>query len=354
MLARQFKEGQIILRLRGDMAALNTVMRDPTLARIVEAPHYRQGTKYLVWPTYDFEVSIADSLDGVTHALRSKEYELRDELYYAILDKLKLRKPRVYDFARLNIKGTLLSKRKLKPLMDGGQVKGWDDPRLPTLAGLRRRGILPEAVKSFVLSFGLSKVESEPSWEALLVENRKRLDPAAPRYHFVKDPVRLVVKGAPAELQEVKISLHPERKELGERTVKITNEFHLAKADAEALKPGEVFRLKDGYNVKLTAREDIMHTWLLRGEFVSKEMTPDTKKLQWVPAQAGAYAAASVLVPQELFLEGERYNPKSLRIDRGYVEAACKQLAPGTVLQFLRYGFVRLDDPKEQTYVYSC
>ncbi|MEK6923708.1 MAG: glutamate--tRNA ligase family protein, partial [Candidatus Micrarchaeota archaeon] len=172
-------KGGAIIRFKGDLKSANTAMRDPTLFRVLDAAHWRQGTKFKAWPTYDFEAAVADSVTGVTHALRSKEYELRDELYAALLECLGMRKPVVYGFSRLALKGTALSKRLVKPLIETGRVSGWDDVRLPTIAGLRRRGILPQVIREFVLSFGLSKVESRPDWEALLSLNRKALDPVA-------------------------------------------------------------------------------------------------------------------------------------------------------------------------------
>ncbi|RMF30997.1 MAG: glutamate--tRNA ligase, partial [Candidatus Nitrosothermus koennekii] len=153
----EYKENQAILRFKGDMKAENTAMRDPTLFRIIDAEHPKKGRKYRVWPTYDFAAPIEDSIDGVTHAMRSKEYELRNELYYAILDKLSLRKPLVIEFSRLEFEGIPVSKRKIKPLIEEGKVEGWDDPRLPTLIALKRRGILPEAIREFVLSLGFTK-----------------------------------------------------------------------------------------------------------------------------------------------------------------------------------------------------
>ena len=139
--------------------------------------------------------------------MRTKEYELRDELYFAILDVLGLRKPELVEFSRLSIKNAPISKRYITPLVQEGKVEGWDDPRLPTLKGLKRRGILPEAIRTFVLSFGLSKVESEPGWEKLLSENRKLLDPISPHYFFVPNPVKITVEGAPE--RTVKMKVHP-------------------------------------------------------------------------------------------------------------------------------------------------
>ena len=345
MVAKKLDEGAATLRLKGDLKSQNTVLRDPTLARIVLAPHYRQRNKYAVWPTYDFQCSISDSIDGITHVLRSKEYELRDELFYAILDRLHMRTPRVYDFSRLEIKGTVLSKRLIKPLIQKKKVSGWDDPRLPTLFGLRRRGILPQAIRDFVLSFGLSKVESEPGWEALLVENKRLLDPIAERYYFVKDPVKLSVENATNETAT--IPKHPHA-DIGARSIATGDKFWLSKADASALKKGQAFRLKSLYNVKVVGKS----AEGVRGEFAGKEMTKESQKIQWVPVGKEAMGC-KVMVPGDLFV-GDKFNPNSLRVDKGYCEKACSLLEEGTVVQFERYGFVRLDDAKKMVFIYSC
>jgi len=338
MLAGKYKKGDAILRLKAEPDAANTVMRDPTLFRINTAEHYRQGKKYSVWPTYDFEVSIADSLDGITHALRSKEYELRDELYYRIIEKLGLRKPIVYDFSRLRIKGLPLSKRLLKPLIDEKKVSGWDDPRMPTIRGLKRRGILSEAIRSFVLSFGLSKVESEPSIDALLIENMKLLDPKAQRYFFVIEPVELLVNGVPKG--EVKLRKHP-TENLGERTLNITGRFFISKSDADKLKKGDSFRLLDLCNVKLIEKGRILKT-----EFTGNEGMEE-KKLQWVPEE---FIKIEVLIPSELFF-GEKFNKESLKSVEGYCESECSYLKKGDIVQFVRYGFCILDDDEKMKFI---
>ena len=145
----KYKPGEAIVRFRGDMESKNTVMRDPVLFRIIDAKHPRLGEKYRVWPGYDFAVAVEDYLDGVTHALRSKEYELRNELYYSILDVLDMKRPKMLEFSRLEFKGMPVSKRILKPLIDDGKISWYDDPRLPTLEALKRRGITPEAIRKF-------------------------------------------------------------------------------------------------------------------------------------------------------------------------------------------------------------
>jgi glutamyl-tRNA synthetase len=338
MLAGKYKKGDAILRLKAEPDAANTVMRDPTLFRINTAEHYRQGKNYTVWPTYDFEVSIADSLDGVTHALRSKEYELRDELYYRIIEKLGMRMPIVYDFSRLTLKGLPLSKRLLKSLIDEKKVSGWDDPRMPTIRGLKRRGILPDAIRNFVLSFGLSKVESEPSIDALLIENRKLLDPKAVRYFFVHEPVELIVDGI--KKGEVKLRKHP-TENLGERTLEITGKFFISKADADKLKKGDRFRLLDLCNVKLLEKGRI-----LKAEFAGNEGMEE-RRIHWIPEE---FIKVEVLVPSELFL-GDKFNKESLKVVEGYCESDCSYLRKGDIVQFVRYGFCILDDESGMRFI---
>ncbi len=334
MLKGEFEEEQYILRLRGDMKSLNTVMRDPTLFRINVTPHYRKGTKYAVWPTYDFEVSIADSLDGVTHAMRSKEYELRDELYYEIPKRCGFKPPQIYDFSRLNLKGTMLSKRFLKPLIDEGKVMGWDDPRLPTLIGLKRRGIPPEAIKSFVLQFGLSKVESEPGWDALLVEAKRLVEPSAEHYYFVPEPVKVSVKNATGETARLK-KLHTPNSPV--REIKTTSTFYIPKTDADAVTVGEIIRLKDLCNIKITKKAK----GGLEAEFAGNESV-EAKKVQWV---SEPHIEVSVAVLGDLFIEGN-FNPGSMKWEKGLAEPAVGEIQQGAVVQFERYGFCKLDDKK--------
>ncbi|MFH1470892.1 MAG: glutamate--tRNA ligase, partial [Candidatus Micrarchaeota archaeon] len=341
MLEGSIAKGQAIVRFVGDMKSENTVMRDPALFRIIETPHYRQGTKYRVWPTYDFEAPILDSLEGVTHAMRSKEYELRDELYFAILGALALRKPKLVEFSRLSIKGMPVSKRLLKPLIQKKEVTGWDDPRLPTIAALRRRGITKEAIRNFVLSFGLGKTESNPTIEALLAENKKILDPVSERYFFVGSPVKLDVKSAPGTM--AKLKKHPD-KDLGVREIETEGKFFISGNDAANLEVGSQFRLKDLYNVKVVEKGKII--W---GEFAGTELKPGPK-IQWVVPGG---IEASVLVPGELVDSEGNLLENSMKVDAGYCEKECANLSEGQVVQFERYGFCRLDDKKGMKFIYT-
>ena len=205
MISGNYDQNQAILRYRGDMSSLNTAMRDPTLFRVIKGGnHPKAGSKYSLWPTYDFAAPIEDSLDGVTHAFRTKEYELRNELYFSILDNLSLTKPKMIEFSRLEFEGIPVSKRKITPLIEKGIIKNWDDPRLPTLMGLRRRGILPEAIRKFVLSLSITLSETKPSMEILESFNRKMLDSKAQRLFFVKSPVRVNIDTLDIDLVEIR------------------------------------------------------------------------------------------------------------------------------------------------------
>ncbi|MDA4130694.1 MAG: glutamate--tRNA ligase [Thaumarchaeota archaeon] len=323
------------LRFVGDLNSLNTTMRDPVLFRIVEEPHPLKGNSFFVWPTYDFDGPVEDSLDGVTHATRSKEYELRDELYYAILDALDLRKPRIIEFSRLQLQDTTVSKRSLKKLIEEGKVMGWDDPRLPTIAGLKRRGFLPEAIKEFVLSMGLSKVESQPTWDLLESINRKLIDPIAGRYFFVEDPVTVDVENAPNIT--VTMRLHPDF-DFGTKAIETKGKFLISKNDAARVHEGSKFRLIEAYNVSVISKEET----LIRARYLPNESTEKTEKLQWVTSEQSIPFEVMVTGP---LLINEQYNPESLRLANGRIEWAATNLKPGQIFQLVRFGFCRLDSP---------
>jgi len=323
----------VVLRLKGDMTCPNTAMRDPTLFRIIETTHPLQGDKYRVWPTYDFAGPVEDSISGVTHPFRTKEYELRDECYFRILDLLKLRKPNLMEFARLSIEGMPVSKRKIKPLIESKAVSGYDDIRLPTLKGLQKRGIVSSAIKQFVISQGISKVESSVTFNLVEAFNRKVVDPIAKRYFFVKNPVKLVVDNAP--IKSKKINLHPTNQDLGNRIIDTNKIFYIQKSDADELKIGEIFRLKDLYNVKVTQKNDE-----ILGEYVGDNLIPDSAKIQWTTDK---FIKISIFVPHILFINDE-FNRDSLEKIEGFAEEAVLQLKNNDIIQFERFGFVRIEN----------
>jgi glutamyl-tRNA synthetase len=324
-----------ILRLHGDMGNVNTAMRDPTLFRVIEATHPLTGNKYHVWPTYDFAGAVEDSISGVTHPFRTKEYELRDAVYFRILSLLNLRVPHLMEFSRLSIEGMPVSKRKIKPLIEQGLVTGFDDVRLPTLRGLKRRGIVPEAIKQFVLQQGFSKVESIVDFSLVESVNRKFLDSRVKRYYFVPNPVQLSVDGAPKKT--VTLSLHPNGT-MGERTIQTGSTFFIPKEDAQKMKAGDVFRLKGLYNVKITKTGDT-----LTGTYAGEELIPETAKIQWTTDDN---FPIKIIVPG-LIIKNEIYNPDSLHELQGYVEKAVSSVPAGEIVQFERVGFVRLEKQKK-------
>lgn len=334
MLSGVKERGIATLRLVGDMQNLNTTMRDPVLFRIVEDRHPLKGNQYRVWPTYDFDGAVEDSLDGVTHALRSKEYELRDETYYAVLDALDLRKPKIVEFSRLDLQNTTVSKRSLRKLVDEGLVSGWDDPRLPTIAGLRRRGFLPEAIREFVLSMGVSKVESQPTWDLLESINRKMLDPISRRFFFVEKPIEIEVDSAPT--LEVTLNYHPD-KNLGSRVIQTKGRFMIPGDDAKGLTIGTRARLMEVYNIEVVELGE-----LISARYVGNDNADKVKKLQWVARDD--CRPFSVIVPGPLLL-GDEYNPESLRTARGLIESSAESVKLGEIFQLVRFGFCRLDSP---------
>jgi glutamyl-tRNA synthetase len=320
-----------VLRLKGDITSVNTAMRDPTLFRIIDSPHPRHGTKYHVWPTYDFAGAVEDSISDVTHPFRTKEYELRDECYFYLLDKLNLRKPHLMEFARLSITGMPVSKRKIKPLIINGQVSGYDDIRLPTLQGLAKRGITAQAIHNFVLSQGISKVESNVDFGLLEATNRKLLDSTTPRYFFIPKPKKIKVKNAPKI--EKTIPLHPTNQKLGNRKILSSDEFFIDEDDLNDIEKDEIFRLKDLYNVQLIEKEKTPIA-----KYHSEDLITESKKIQWTTQD---YIPITINIPHALFID-DSYNPKSLETIRGFAESAISKLKSGTIVQFERFGFVRI------------
>ncbi|MGI0092112.1 MAG: glutamate--tRNA ligase, partial [Nitrososphaerales archaeon] len=334
MISGKTEKNSAVLRFMGDMNSLNTTMRDPVLFRVVEEPHPLKGNKYRIWPTYDFDGAVEDSLDGVTHAMRSKEYELRDETYFAILEALGLRRPTIVEFSRLDLQNTTVSKRNLRKLIEQGSVSGWDDPRLPTISGLRRRGILPEAIREFILSMGVSKVESQPTWDLLESFNRKVLDPIAKRYFFVEDPVLLKIEGAPKT--QVSLRFHPD-KEMGERKIETDGRFLISSDDAKFLSEGAKIRLIEAFNVEITSIAEG-----IKARYLGVETEEKMRKIQWVVPDQSVPLKVKVTGP---LLINDEYNPASMRDADGSIESSAKQMKVGEIFQLVRFGFCRLDSP---------
>jgi glutamyl-tRNA synthetase len=339
---KKFKPGEAIVRFRGDMKSDNAVMRDPVLFRIIDEKHYTQGEKYRVWPSYDFAVAIEDSSDGITHAFRSKEFELRKDLIDAILDSLGMRKPYQDFFSRLEFRGMPISKRILKPLIEEGKVSWYDDPRLPTLEALRRRGIKAEAIKKFILSLGLTKANTLAPFDALESFNRKFVDADSIRLFMVDHPKKLRIKNLP--FSSVEIPNHP-KNDMGKRKIEFDENILITSDDAQNLKEGSQIRLLGLGNVIITKK-----TEELEGEWVENGETEYIPKIQWV-AQKNSHEI-KLLIPNQLFIE-DKFNENSLEELEVHTEPHYLKLKEGEEIQFVRFGYCRKDSQNQAIFTHK-
>jgi glutamyl-tRNA synthetase len=342
----RFNQNEAVIRFKGSMAGYNTAMRDPTLFRIIRGLHPKLGNKYHIWPTYDFAAPIEDSLDGVSHAFRTKEYELRNALYFAILERLGLRKPTMIEFSRLEFNGLPVSKRKIKPLIENGIIKSWDDPRLPTLAAMKRRGFIPEAIRRFVLSLGMTLAETKPPFESLEAFNRKLIEPESIRLFFVKDPVEITILNSPP--RETILKNHPNI-DLGSRTIEVNDSIFISEHDASILHPGDEVRLIELYNIRIVDIKTEGTKITIRGSWYGDDIKPGIPKIQWV-AKNDAHPF-EILVPKELYV-GDKYNVNSLEVWKGICESYVTNLKPDSKVQFVRIGFCRIEGANTAIYTH--
>lgn len=325
MLAGDVEPGEAVVRIKTELGHPNPAVRDWPALRVVKTPHPRIGGKYVVWPLYNFSVSIDDHEMNMTHIFRGKEHEVNEERQRTLYRHLGWEYPIAIQYGRITIPGAALSKTQTMQMIRSGKLTGYDDVRLASLAALRRRGFLPEAIRRTILDIGLTPVDSSLSWETLSTYNRRLVDETSNRYFFVQRPVKLVVHGAP-ELNEVRVRAHPGRPEAGERIIPLAREngdliFHVSADDLKNFKQGDTFRLKDLMNVMLTDVGEAN-----KAEFQGLGVA-DVPKIQWVSKGA---------------LNSEVITPEA-KVVKGLVEPAVGSLEPNTIVQFERYGFVRID-----------
>jgi glutamyl-tRNA synthetase len=343
----RFNQNEAIIRFKGSMTDQNTVMRDPTLFRVIRGYHPKLRDKYQTWPTYDFAAPIEDSLDGVSHAFRTKEYELRNTLYFAILENLGLRKPKMIEFSRLEFNGLPVSKRKIKPLIDNNIIKSWDDPRLPTLAAMKRRGFVPEAIRKFVLSLGMTLAETKPPFESLEAFNRKLIEPESIRLFFVKDPVEILIQNSSG--REISLKNHPNI-DLGTRRVKVGGSIFISKDDAISLQAGNEIRLIELYNIRIVEIKRDGTKLTIVASWSGDSVRPDIPKIQWVAKNDDR--PFEILVPKALY-HGDTYNADSLEVWKGLGESFVTHLKPDSKVQFVRMGFCRIDGPNSAIFTHK-
>ncbi|PYI12216.1 glutamyl-tRNA synthetase [Aspergillus sclerotiicarbonarius CBS 121057] len=335
----------------------NKAMRDPVIYRCNPAPHHRTGTKWKAYPTYDFCCPIVDSMEGVTHALRTIEYRDRNPQYEWFLDTLKLRHVQIWDFARMNFVRTLLSKRKLTKLVDQGVVWGWDDPRFPTIRGIRRRGMTIPALREFILKQGPSKNIVNLDWTLFWATNKKYIDPTSPRHTAIlkKDMVKAVIKGAPAPYSENKPK-HNKNPALGEKKVAFSGSVLFDQEDAKTFKQDEEITLMSWGNAivrkietdasgAVTGLELDLH---LEGDFKKTE-----KKVTWLSTDQDMIPVELVdfdyLLNKDSMQEEDNLedvlNPKTEFREDAVADCNVADLKEGDIIQFERKGYYRLDRP---------
>jgi len=373
MRAGEFADGQHVLRARIDMASPNINLRDPVLYRIRRASHQRTGDTWCIYPMYDFAHTVSDALEGITHSLCTLEFEDHRPLYEWILDRLQLpHRPRQIEFSRLNLAFTITSKRKLAELIDRGHVAGWDDPRMPTIAGMRRRGYTPESLRDFARRVGVTK--KEHLIQMSLLENcvREDLNTRAPRAMAVVRPLKVVLENYPEGHTEMLAAAnHPDRPELGERQVPFGRELWIEEDDFLENPPKKFFRLQPGGEVRLRYGYIIRCVGLTKdasGRVTEVRCTydPDTRSgmsgaerkvkgtIHWVSAAHGV--PAEVRLYDRLFAtprpdadpDGRDFqaflNPESLRVEAGSrLEPALAAAGPGETFQFERLGYFVAD-----------
>ena len=368
MKAGEFEDGQYVLRAKIDMASSNINMRDPVVYRIRNASHHRTGDTWHIYPMYDWAHGISDAIEGVTHSLCTLEFEDHRPLYDWFLDNIPAPcHPQQIEFARGNLDYTVMSKRKLRQLVEEHHVSGWDDPRLPTLAGLRRRGFTPESIRSFWTEMGISKSESIISMGVLENAVRNDLNVRAPRTMAVLDPLKVVLTNFPADKTEwLEAPVHPQNEEMGTRKVPVTREIWIERSDFMEQPPRKFFRLKPGGEVRLRNAFIVKCIEVIRneaGEIIELhcEFDPESRSglpgasrkvkgtIHWVSAEHGVQAEVRLYdrlftVPNPLgdksrdFLEF--LNPHSLDlIDKAVVEASVAEGSSGDFYQFERTGY---------------
>jgi len=381
----EFDEGSHVLRAKVDMTSPNMHMRDPIIYRIIKSPHHRTGTKWMVYPMYDFAHGQSDYFEGITHSLCTLEFEVHRPLYDWFIDQLKTDdyRPRQIEFNRLNLTYTMMSKRKLLELVQEGKVTGWDDPRMPTICGLRRRGYTPESVKRFIDLIGYTKVEAMNDVSLLEHTVREDLNIKAPRVFGVLDPLKVIIKNYPeGEMENVELINNPEDDSMGKRLVPFTREVYIEQNDFLEDPPNKFFRLAPGREVRLKGAyiiacegfrknedtgviEEVYCTYdreTKSGGNASDKKVKGT--LHWVSASHAI--DAEVRLYDRLFnhedpsgQKDEDYhkflNPESLKILKGCkVEPSLGSAKPLEKFQFQRIGYFCVDrDSTEGNLVFN-
>ncbi|KAM4602394.1 bifunctional glutamate/proline--tRNA ligase isoform 2-T2 [Polymixia lowei] len=355
------------MRAKIDMASNNGCLRDPTLYRCKNTPHPRTGSTYKVYPTYDFACPIVDSVEGVTHALRTTEYHDRDEQFYWVIESLRLRKPYIWEYARLNLNNTVLSKRKLTWFVDQGYVDGWDDPRFPTVRGVLRRGMTVEGLKQFIAAQGGSRSVVNMEWDKIWAFNKKVIDPVAPRYTALSGSyvVPVSVPEAPEEMKEA--AKHPKNVEVGMKEVWYGPRVLVEGADAETISEGEVVTFINWGNLIITKiNKDAsgkVSSMEARLDLDNKDFKKTTK-ITWLADTQHAPLLPTICVNYQHLItkpvlgkedDFKHFINKDSKVEERMLGDPClKSLKKGDIIQLQRRGFYICDQPYEPISPNSC
>jgi glutaminyl-tRNA synthetase len=369
MQAGEFPDGSRVLRAKIDMASPNLNLRDPVMYRILAVPHHRTGDRWKIYPMYDWAHGLEDSVEGISHSLCSLEFEDHRPLYDWYLEQLGIHHPRQIEFARLELSYTIMSKRKLLQLVEGGQVNGWDDPRLPTLAGLRRRGYTAASIRNFTERIGVSKAHSIVDFALLEHCLREDLNKSAPRTMAVLRPLKVVLTNYPeGQVEEFEADINPEDPSAGKRKIPFSRELWIERDDFREDPPKKFFRLAPGREVRLkyayyiTCNEAIKDPGT--GEVVELRCTydPETRG-GWLPGgrkvkgtshwvSAAHASRAEFRLYDRLFTKpnpdaGGQFlsnlNPQSFESVSGYIETGLTNASAGSRCQFERQGYFCAD-----------
>ena len=381
MRAGEFEEGECVLRAKIDMSSPNMNMRDPVMYRILHESHYKQGDEWCIYPTYDWTHGQSDSIEGITHSLCSLEFEDHRPLYNWFLEALGIHHPRQIEFARLNLSHTMMSKRYLLQMVEEGYVNGWDDPRMPTISGMRRRGFPPSSIRAFLDEVGVAKADSLIDMDMLEHFVRDDLNRTAPRVMAVVDPLKIVIENYPEDQADVfEVDINPEDPESGKRKVPFSREIYIERGDFredppkkfQRLAPGREVRLKRAY---LITCQDVVKDE--NGEIVELRCTydPETKggvtpdgryvrTLHWVSVEHAL--DVEVRLYDRLFTkpdmgdipDGKTFadylNPDSLKVTTAKAEPSLADAEPGDRFQFYRKSYVCVDpDSTEDRLIFN-
>lgn len=365
----EFKDGEKVLRAKIDMASPNITMRDPAIYRIAHASHHNTGDKWCIYPMYDFAHPLEDAIEGVTHSICTLEFEDHRPLYDWVIRECEMEsKPKQIEFARLNITNTVMSKRKLKQLVDENFVDGWDDPRMPTIAGLRRKGFTPEAMRNFCRAIGVAKANSTVDAQMLEHFVREDLEHKAPKVMAVLRPIKVIITNYPEnQVEMLEVPYHQDAPELGNRQIPFSREIYIDSEDFMEDPPKKYFRLFPGNEVRLKEAYFVKCNEVIKdenGNVVELHCTydPETKSgsgftgrkvkgtIHWVDAKNAVPAEIRLYEPLILDEETDedktfldQVNPNSLEVLQGFVEPSMKNAKAHDKFQFIRQGYFNVD-----------